>query len=136
MGSESYVLSCFPKATLDILSDNQKGIAFADHGAHWQLHRKLALNAFALFKDGNLKLEKISECLAGPGLQEFEEGWGGEGFPPFPPPLCWVPPFHIFLATAAIYWPSALCLRLRWNWWRRGRKDGSMPTLTPLSPLS
>uniref|UniRef100_A0A4W2BPW1 Steroid 17-alpha-hydroxylase/17,20 lyase n=1 Tax=Bos indicus x Bos taurus TaxID=30522 RepID=A0A4W2BPW1_BOBOX len=41
------------------LSDNQKGIAFADHGAHWQLHRKLALNAFALFKDGNLKLEKI-----------------------------------------------------------------------------
>ncbi|XP_065776171.1 steroid 17-alpha-hydroxylase/17,20 lyase-like [Muntiacus reevesi] len=46
-------------ATLDILSDNQKGIAFADHGAHWQLHRKLALNAFALFKDGNLKLEKI-----------------------------------------------------------------------------
>uniref|UniRef100_A0AC11B8V0 Cytochrome P450, family 17, subfamily A, polypeptide 1 n=1 Tax=Ovis aries TaxID=9940 RepID=A0AC11B8V0_SHEEP len=46
-------------ATLDILSDNQKGIAFADHGAHWQLHRKLVLNAFALFKDGNLKLEKI-----------------------------------------------------------------------------
>lgn len=82
MGSESYVLSCFPKATLDILSDNQKGIAFADHGAHWQLHRKLALNAFALFKDGNLKLEKISECLAGPGLQELEEGWGGRGFSP------------------------------------------------------
>ena len=49
MVSESCVLSCFPKATLDILSDNQKGIAFADHGAHWQLHRKLALNAFALF---------------------------------------------------------------------------------------
>ncbi|XP_061049782.1 steroid 17-alpha-hydroxylase/17,20 lyase isoform X1 [Eubalaena glacialis] len=45
--------------TLDILSDNQKGIAFADHGAVWQLHRKLAQNAFALFKDGNLKLEKI-----------------------------------------------------------------------------
>ncbi|XP_057591598.1 steroid 17-alpha-hydroxylase/17,20 lyase [Hippopotamus amphibius kiboko] len=45
--------------TLDILSDNQKGIAFADHGALWQLHRKLALNTFALFKDGNLKLEKI-----------------------------------------------------------------------------
>ena len=80
MVSESYVLFCFPKATLDILSDNQKGIAFADHGAHWQLHRKLALNAFALFKDGNLKLEKISECLAGPGLKEPAEGWGGRGF--------------------------------------------------------
>ncbi|XP_010969279.1 steroid 17-alpha-hydroxylase/17,20 lyase [Camelus dromedarius] len=45
--------------TLDILSENQKGIAFADHGTHWQLHRKLALSTFALFKDGNLKLEKI-----------------------------------------------------------------------------
>uniref|UniRef100_A0A8C3WNB6 Steroid 17-alpha-hydroxylase/17,20 lyase n=1 Tax=Catagonus wagneri TaxID=51154 RepID=A0A8C3WNB6_9CETA len=45
--------------TLDILSDNQKGIAFADHGNLWQLHRKLALNTFSLFKDGNLKLENI-----------------------------------------------------------------------------
>ena len=108
----SYVLSCFPKATLDILSDNQKGIAFADHGAHWQLHRKLVLNAFALFKDGNLKLEKISECLAGPGLKEPAEGWGRGGF--------WVPPFHIFLATTAICWTSALCLRFRWNWSRWG----------------
>uniref|UniRef100_A0A8C0DMJ4 Steroid 17-alpha-hydroxylase/17,20 lyase n=1 Tax=Balaenoptera musculus TaxID=9771 RepID=A0A8C0DMJ4_BALMU len=51
--------------TLDILSDNQKGIAFADHGAVWQLHRKLAQNAFALFKDGNLKLEKIINREAG-----------------------------------------------------------------------
>nr|KAF6424737.1 cytochrome P450 family 17 subfamily A member 1 [Molossus molossus] len=45
--------------TLDILSDKQKGIAFADYGAAWQLHRKLVLATFALFKDGNLKLEKI-----------------------------------------------------------------------------
>ena len=66
MVSESYVLFCFPKATLDILSDNQKGIAFADHGAHWQLHRKLALNAFALFKDGNLKLETVESREAPP----------------------------------------------------------------------
>ncbi|KAI4530539.1 hypothetical protein MG293_019428 [Ovis ammon polii] len=63
-GNPSLVLQIKPfkvkiEATLDILSDNQKGIAFADHGAHWQLHRKLVLNAFALFKDGNLKLEKI-----------------------------------------------------------------------------
>uniref|UniRef100_A0A667H7M5 Steroid 17-alpha-hydroxylase/17,20 lyase n=1 Tax=Lynx canadensis TaxID=61383 RepID=A0A667H7M5_LYNCA len=45
--------------TLDILSDNQKGIAFADHGANWQMHRKLALATFALFKDGDQRLEKI-----------------------------------------------------------------------------
>uniref|UniRef100_A0A8D1PQF6 Steroid 17-alpha-hydroxylase/17,20 lyase n=3 Tax=Sus scrofa TaxID=9823 RepID=A0A8D1PQF6_PIG len=45
--------------TLDILSDNQKGIAFADHGTSWQLHRKLALSTFSLFKGGNLKLENI-----------------------------------------------------------------------------
>lgn len=91
MVSESYVLFCFPKATLDILSDNQKGIAFADHGAHWQLHRKLALNAFALFKDGNLKLEKISECLAGPGLKEPAEGWGGRGFWCLHSTFSWLP---------------------------------------------
>ncbi|XP_045424448.1 steroid 17-alpha-hydroxylase/17,20 lyase [Lemur catta] len=46
-------------ASLDILSDNQKGIAFADYGTHWQLHRKLVLATFALFKDGHQKLEKI-----------------------------------------------------------------------------
>ncbi|XP_016075332.1 PREDICTED: steroid 17-alpha-hydroxylase/17,20 lyase [Miniopterus natalensis] len=45
--------------TLDILSDEQKGIAFADYGAAWQLHRKLVLATFALFKDGNQKLENI-----------------------------------------------------------------------------
>ncbi|XP_004701357.1 steroid 17-alpha-hydroxylase/17,20 lyase [Echinops telfairi] len=45
--------------TLAILSDNQKGIAFADSGPHWQLHRKLVQAAFALFKDGHQKLEKI-----------------------------------------------------------------------------
>uniref|UniRef100_A0A2K6EHI0 Steroid 17-alpha-hydroxylase/17,20 lyase n=1 Tax=Propithecus coquereli TaxID=379532 RepID=A0A2K6EHI0_PROCO len=46
-------------ASLDILSDNQKGIAFADYGTHWQLHRKLVQATFALFKDGNQKLGKI-----------------------------------------------------------------------------
>uniref|UniRef100_A0A2K5NIP2 Steroid 17-alpha-hydroxylase/17,20 lyase n=1 Tax=Cercocebus atys TaxID=9531 RepID=A0A2K5NIP2_CERAT len=45
--------------TLDILSNNRKGIAFADYGAHWQLHRRLAMATFALFKDGDQKLEKI-----------------------------------------------------------------------------
>uniref|UniRef100_A0A2I3GAI0 Steroid 17-alpha-hydroxylase/17,20 lyase n=1 Tax=Nomascus leucogenys TaxID=61853 RepID=A0A2I3GAI0_NOMLE len=46
-------------ATLDIASNNRKGIAFADYGAHWQLHRRLAMATFALFKDGDQKLEKI-----------------------------------------------------------------------------
>ncbi|XP_075390458.1 steroid 17-alpha-hydroxylase/17,20 lyase [Tenrec ecaudatus] len=45
--------------TLALLSNNQKGIAFADSGPHWQLHRKLVQGAFALFKDGHQKLEKI-----------------------------------------------------------------------------
>uniref|UniRef100_A0A2K6MHM4 Steroid 17-alpha-hydroxylase/17,20 lyase n=2 Tax=Rhinopithecus TaxID=542827 RepID=A0A2K6MHM4_RHIBE len=45
--------------TLDILSNNRKGIAFADYGAHWQLHRRLAMATFALFKDGDQKLERI-----------------------------------------------------------------------------
>ncbi|KAK2509925.1 hypothetical protein MC885_015815 [Smutsia gigantea] len=44
--------------TLDLLSD-KKGIAFADHGASWKLHRKLVLATFALFKDGNRKLEDL-----------------------------------------------------------------------------
>ncbi|KAG8523481.1 Steroid 17-alpha-hydroxylase/17,20 lyase, partial [Galemys pyrenaicus] len=44
--------------TLGILSDNQKGIAFADHGAQWQLHRKLVKAAFSLYKDGNQRLEE------------------------------------------------------------------------------
>lgn len=79
MESDGCVLSCFPKMTLDILSDNQKGIAFADHGTSWQLHRKLALSTFSLFKGGNLKLENISECPAGPGLLEGRGGWGGRG---------------------------------------------------------
>ncbi|XP_049646372.1 steroid 17-alpha-hydroxylase/17,20 lyase-like [Suncus etruscus] len=43
--------------TLDILSNNQKGIAFANHRA-WQLHRKLVQATFALFKDGSQRLEK------------------------------------------------------------------------------
>lgn len=64
--SDSYSFSCSPKMTLDLLSDNMKGVAFADHGASWQLHRKLVLATFALFRDGNRKLEDLSECLAGP----------------------------------------------------------------------
>ncbi|XP_021564209.1 steroid 17-alpha-hydroxylase/17,20 lyase, partial [Carlito syrichta] len=47
------------RTTLDILSDNQKGVAFADYGSHWQLHRKLVMATFALFKDGDQKLETI-----------------------------------------------------------------------------
>ena len=77
--SDSYRLSCFPKMTLDILSDEQRGVAFADYGAAWQLHRKLVRATFALFKDGDQKLEKIRECPSGaPGALEGEEGWGRE----------------------------------------------------------
>lgn len=65
MVCDSYSLACSPKTTLDILSNNRKGIAFADYGAHWQLHRRLAMATFALFKDGDQKLEKISECQTG-----------------------------------------------------------------------
>lgn len=75
--SDSYSLSCSPKVTLDILSDNQKGIAFADHGANWQLHRKLVLATFALFKDGDQRLEKISECWPAPGAAGGRRGWKG-----------------------------------------------------------
>ncbi|XP_021506435.1 steroid 17-alpha-hydroxylase/17,20 lyase [Meriones unguiculatus] len=45
--------------TLGLLSDQGKGIAFADSGSHWQLHRKLALSTFGLFRDGDQKLETI-----------------------------------------------------------------------------
>ncbi|XP_037353023.1 steroid 17-alpha-hydroxylase/17,20 lyase-like [Talpa occidentalis] len=45
--------------TLGILSDNGKGIAFADHGAQWHLHRKLVQATFALFKDGNQRLDNM-----------------------------------------------------------------------------
>ncbi|XP_051003105.1 steroid 17-alpha-hydroxylase/17,20 lyase [Acomys russatus] len=45
--------------TLGLLSDQGKGIAFADSGSHWQLHRKLVLSTFALFREGDQKLEKI-----------------------------------------------------------------------------
>ncbi|XP_005403879.1 PREDICTED: steroid 17-alpha-hydroxylase/17,20 lyase [Chinchilla lanigera] len=45
--------------SLALLSDNGKGIAFADSGASWQLHRKLALSSFSLFRDGEQKLENI-----------------------------------------------------------------------------
>lgn len=65
-GSDSDSLSCSVKVTLNILSDNRRGIAFADPGAAWQLHRKLVLATFALFKDGNQKLENISKCPANP----------------------------------------------------------------------
>ncbi|XP_004631548.1 steroid 17-alpha-hydroxylase/17,20 lyase [Octodon degus] len=45
--------------TLALLSDNGKGIAFADSGAAWQLHRKMVLSTFTLFRDGEQKLENI-----------------------------------------------------------------------------
>ncbi|XP_003409011.1 steroid 17-alpha-hydroxylase/17,20 lyase [Loxodonta africana] len=45
--------------TLAMVSNNQKGVAFADSGPHWQLHRKLVQAAFTLFKDGHQRLEKI-----------------------------------------------------------------------------
>ncbi|XP_037015269.2 steroid 17-alpha-hydroxylase/17,20 lyase isoform X2 [Artibeus jamaicensis] len=45
--------------TLDILSDEQRGVAFADYGDAWQLHRKLVRATFSLFKDGDQKLENI-----------------------------------------------------------------------------
>lgn len=93
--SDSYSLSCFPKITLDILSDEQKGIAFADYGAAWQLHRKLVLATFALFKDGNQKLENISKCPACPWGSGGRTGLvGREGV--------WTAQSSVFLATAAI----------------------------------
>ncbi|XP_042545466.1 steroid 17-alpha-hydroxylase/17,20 lyase [Dipodomys spectabilis] len=45
--------------TLSILSNKGKGVAFADFGAQWQLHRKLVLGTFSLFRDGDQKLEKM-----------------------------------------------------------------------------
>ncbi|KFO32325.1 Steroid 17-alpha-hydroxylase/17,20 lyase [Fukomys damarensis] len=42
-----------------LLSDKGKGIAFADFSASWQLHRKLVLSTFSLFRDGQQKLENI-----------------------------------------------------------------------------
>lgn len=94
--SDSYSLSCSPKTTLDILSDNQKGVAFADHSAAWQLHRKLVLATFALFKDGNQRLEKISKCPAGFSALEGEAGWVGRG------EGLWTAQSSVFLATVAI----------------------------------
>ncbi|GAB1302504.1 Steroid 17-alpha-hydroxylase/17,20 lyase [Apodemus speciosus] len=44
--------------TLGLLSDQGKGVAFADAGSSWQLHRKLVLSTFSLFRDDQ-KLEKI-----------------------------------------------------------------------------
>lgn len=78
------IVSLLPKVTTDILSDNQKGVAFSN-GAQWQLHRKLVQASFALFKDGSQRLEKISECLPcpwgfgeeiGPGEWTGSMGWG------------------------------------------------------------
>lgn len=93
--SDSCSLSCFAQATLDILSNKQKGIAFADYGAAWQLHRKLVLATFALFKDGNQKLEKISKCPASPWGSGGRRGLGrGAGVR--------VAQSGVFLASAAI----------------------------------
>ncbi|XP_052028244.1 steroid 17-alpha-hydroxylase/17,20 lyase [Apodemus sylvaticus] len=44
--------------TLGLLSDQGKGVAFADAGSSWQLHRKLVFSIFSLFRDDQ-KLEKI-----------------------------------------------------------------------------
>lgn len=65
MVHESYSLACSPKLTLGLLSDQWKGIAFADSNTQWQLHRKLVLGTFALFREGDQKLENISECWDG-----------------------------------------------------------------------
>ncbi|XP_015350221.1 steroid 17-alpha-hydroxylase/17,20 lyase [Marmota marmota marmota] len=48
-----------PVVTLGLLSDQWKGIAFADSNTQWQLHRKLVLGTFALFREGDQKLENI-----------------------------------------------------------------------------
>ncbi|KAL1789027.1 steroid 17-alpha-hydroxylase/17,20 lyase [Sigmodon hispidus] len=45
--------------TLDLLSNQRKGIAFADSSGAWQMHRKLALSTFNRFRDEDQKLEKI-----------------------------------------------------------------------------
>lgn len=44
--------------SLNLLSDKGKGVAFADAGSSWQLHRKLVFSTFSLFKDDQ-KLEKL-----------------------------------------------------------------------------
>lgn len=61
-GCDPYNLSHSPQTTVALLSDNGKGIAFADSSATWQLHRRLVLSSFSLFRDGEQKLENISEC--------------------------------------------------------------------------
>lgn len=53
-----------------MLSNNQKGIAFASHGVG-QLHRKLLQATFTLFKDGSQRLEKTNE-LAMPSTPRTE----------------------------------------------------------------
>lgn len=44
--------------TLGLLSDQGKGVAFADAGSSWKLHRKLVFSTFTLLKDDQ-KLEKL-----------------------------------------------------------------------------
>ncbi|EDL42014.1 steroid 17-alpha-hydroxylase/17,20 lyase [Mus musculus] len=44
--------------TLGLLSDQGKGVAFADSSSSWQLHRKLVFSTFSLFRDDQ-KLEKM-----------------------------------------------------------------------------
>jgi hypothetical protein len=56
----AYSLACSPKVTLGLLSDQGKGVAFADSSSSWQLHRKLVFSTFSLFRDDQ-KLEKMSE---------------------------------------------------------------------------
>ncbi|XP_054437719.1 steroid 17-alpha-hydroxylase/17,20 lyase [Pteronotus mesoamericanus] len=63
--------------TLDLLSNKQKGVAFADYGEAWQLHRKLVQAAFALFKHGDHKLEKII-CQEAGSLCDFLDTQNGQ----------------------------------------------------------
>ncbi|XP_048194300.1 steroid 17-alpha-hydroxylase/17,20 lyase [Perognathus longimembris pacificus] len=63
--------------TLSLLSNKGKGIAFADSGAQWQLHRKLALGTFSLFRDGDQKLENLI-CREVNALCDFLATCNGE----------------------------------------------------------
>ncbi|KAI8504826.1 hypothetical protein Bbelb_169350 [Branchiostoma belcheri] len=51
-----------PLPTTDLLSNSGMGIAFADYGRGWRVHKKLTHNALKMFGQGMLQLEdKISQ---------------------------------------------------------------------------
>ncbi|XP_078681656.1 steroid 17-alpha-hydroxylase/17,20 lyase-like [Branchiostoma floridae x Branchiostoma belcheri] len=51
-----------PLPTTDLLSNSGMGIAFADYGRGWRIHKKLTHNALKMFGQGMLQLEdKISQ---------------------------------------------------------------------------